>query len=949
MTWHTVFASVDGSTTGTKQPLDAPLDGACRPCPLASTSLAGSTLAQDCRCDPDTFLNATGECDACPVGAHSRAGSTHTLDCQCDWVGQGLRTNLSTEYGSTELVHECQACAADMQPDYSLQHMWVNSLQSDGPLVDIVTGHTLEVGQLMSGDVQSDVYDSLLSSMLGSRGNIIISAPLRLELGMNFSTTGSLAMFLELHAHANVIFVIGKLFYGRLTHGNPPRLDIYNTTSIEVVKTNDLSSAVFHFAIVYTYSVPVTATIYVNGVAAYSASVDITGQQDSLILNVAGGSVSLGEVRVYNAILSRAKLKDLSNGHLVSSCVCNLGYYMDNGQGTCTACPLGQYEARDSSGFALVEGCLECPQGTFSDKTAAISNATCLPCDTGTYADASGKSSCTACPGDSTTLGPHSTQLADCVCESPWFETNALRVTGRCIMHCPPGSHVADLRLWWRFDTPGSLFHNSADRAWVLQTGSGSSDIFHSTETTYGKFGRGMQLRLSESVWFPMERDLSEAYDASKPHLTFTFWTKSAEPLMPVINFLGNLIMIESNKITIQDVLLSSSTDYNISSYFDWNFIGIVLRYANDDTNAAVFLNGQKQGEVSMGRISNGPKLLGFYYNALSLRPDAQKSDVYLDDVRVFESSLLDSEINTLFNALAGSPCLECRVGSYKQSSRALDTCTVCPANTTTLREGQTNISDCICVSGYTKPDSGPCTACNVGTYKSQLGNASCTACPTGASTLHTASVADTDCVCNAGFTGPDSGPCTACNVGTYKSQLGNASCTACPTGASTLHTASVADTDCVCNAGFTGPDSGPCTACNVGTYKSQLGSATCVQCGPDATTLYNASTDISACVCNAGYTGPDGGQCQVCTGDTFKAVLGNNSCTACQNGSAIATPAVALRQSAVECECAAGTYGVPGDVQEYRLVRTDGVGGVIVFDDVRFFDATNSEVQIFA
>ena len=38
-----------------------------------------------------------------------------------------------------------------------------------------------------------------------------------------------------------------------------------------------------------------------------------------------------------------------------------------------------------------------------------------------------------------------------------------------------------------------------------------------------------------------------------------------------------------------------------------------------------------------------------------------------------------------------------------------------------------------------------------------------------------------TDCTCNAGFTGPDGGPCSQCAAGKYKSMTGSEACSSCP------------------------------------------------------------------------------------------------------------------------------------------------------------------------
>ena len=74
---------------------------------------------------------------------------------------------------------------------------------------------------------------------------------------------------------------------------------------------------------------------------------------------------------------------------------------------------------------------------------------------------------------------------------------------------------------------------------------------------------------------------------------------------------------------------------------------------------------------------------------------------------------------------------------------------------------------------------------------------------------------------CNAGYTGivPT---CTACDSGKYKATAGLHQCTECPLN-------SVANgqgqTECMCNSGYTGPDSGTCVPCDAGTYKDTVGS----------------------------------------------------------------------------------------------------------------------------
>ena len=46
-----------------------------------------------------------------------------------------------------------------------------------------------------------------------------------------------------------------------------------------------------------------------------------------------------------------------------------------------------------------------------------------------------------------------------------------------------------------------------------------------------------------------------------------------------------------------------------------------------------------------------------------------------------------------------------------------------------------------------------------------------------------------------------------------------------------------------------------------------------------------NAPSGSATCLCNQGYTGPDGGPCQACGAGTYKDSPGSGACTACQPG----------------------------------------------------------------
>ncbi len=67
--------------------------------------------------------------------------------------------------------------------------------------------------------------------------------------------------------------------------------------------------------------------------------------------------------------------------------------------------------------------------------------------------------------------------------------------------------------------------------------------------------------------------------------------------------------------------------------------------------------------------------------------------------------------------------------------------------------------------------------------------------------------------------------------------------CTACPAFSSSPEGASNFR-DCICDAGYTGQDGGPCVACAAGTYKNATGNASCLECVPNT---HAAQAAISA------------------------------------------------------------------------------------------------------
>lgn len=200
------------------------------------------------------------------------------------------------------------------------------------------------------------------------------------------------------------------------------------------------------------------------------------------------------------------------------------------------------------------------------------------------------------------------------------------------------------------------------------------------------------------------------------------------------------------------------------------------------------------------------------------------------------------------------------------------------------------------------------------------------------------------------------SGPtCTECPAGSYKITANNDACTNCP-ASTTSPIGSTSSVACItassCDAGYTGPDGGPCAACVAGKYKAATGSAACTNCGPGTysstlaataaaaclacaagTTSPAASTSSAACIfppCNPGYTGPDG-ICSTCVAGTYKVGTGSAACMPCVAGTYSTIPAATAEtaclacggnsdapiqsSTATACTCNAGYSGAHGGV----------------------------------
>jgi len=239
----------------------------------------------------------------------------------------------------------------------------------------------------------------------------------------------------------------------------------------------------------------------------------------------------------------------------------------------------------------------------------------------------------------------------------------------------------------------------------------------------------------------------------------------------------------------------------------------------------------------------------------------------------------------------SATACSVCAAGTYKTDTGS-HACTACGTHATSLPGASTPL-ECLCEPGYT-PEGTQCVQCGTGTYKPHNGNSSCVPCP-AASTSPTASTAFAACTCNAGFRSY-AGSCELCPANVFStggdSITTTSACTECP-AASSSAAGSGAITNCTCNAGYV-RESDACNACDAGKYQERTEAVsryylTCVDC-PVNSDSPSASASVTACICNAGYTGADGTACSACAAGTYKDTAGSTECLPCPSATFKAT-----------------------------------------------------------
>ena len=258
--------------------------------------------------------------------------------------------------------------------------------------------------------------------------------------------------------------------------------------------------------------------------------------------------------------------------------------------------------------------------------------------------------------------------------------------------------------------------------------------------------------------------------------------------------------------------------------------------------------------------------------------------------------------------------CQPCGVGLYR--SMNMSSCEPCPADTYSGNEEGVFVCS-LCFPGSVGPTGSinvSTCGCKGGEYKSSVpANSSlnttfaCLPCFGGTFKAFDGLARCLPCLAGK-FSVPGATNCTIC-AGNSSSVPGSAAnCTG--TGNSSTSVC----TTCMCDAGFTGADGGNCSSCPADTFKSTNGSAACSNCSGPFMYSPTTSTAESACyrMCPVGYTqNASQDVCIGCAAGSFKNITGFSPCSKCEAGK-YSNATGEISESACD-DCPSNTYSGSG------------------------------------
>ena len=248
--------------------------------------------------------------------------------------------------------------------------------------------------------------------------------------------------------------------------------------------------------------------------------------------------------------------------------------------------------------------------------------------------------------------------------------------------------------------------------------------------------------------------------------------------------------------------------------------------------------------------------------------------------------------------------CEVCQAGTWQNMAIPLhrqQPCTVCPQNSSHNHVGSYNVHDCLCAAGFDKEllaDVFECELCKAGSFCP--GNGTMLPCPTNHFSDPGVTIECTQCaesskaVISGPLDGADRCVCIAGAEGTF-----HASCTPCQAGYFQPFDYTYLNTYNFEHAPVT-----ECLPCLNGTFQDSAGASTCTAC-PNASSSLLHSSDVTACVCQVGFYGPDGGPCVECPANFY--CPGGSTLTSCM----LHAVSTVGSGNVHDCSCVPGYYAL--------------------------------------
>ena len=366
----------------------------------------------------------------------------------------------------------------------------------------------------------------------------------------------------------------------------------------------------------------------------------------------------------------------------------------------------------------------------------------------------------------------------------------------------------------------------------------------------------------------------------------------------------------------------------------------------------------------------------GYYAERLG----RQEFDEEVRTCRLYTQTFRETEISFgclpgYGRASEGGQCSKCPHGEFADQDTK-SKCVPCEPYLGTETEGSKKCVSCPVGKFLDMSQSGKCVECRAGTYRNETMRAedkakegmvavyeeACVNCPTGTYGLHVGSVSRENCTrCDAGKYSSATGnatkaTCRACAKGEYALE-GSSVCVQCPENRTT-ESEQTSEQSCVCERGFFEVGDHTCSACAPGKFNDEYNQTECQNCsagqfqgGTNATACHacggreyaapgsescslcpdNASTQNDMqelkihCLCDPGYNGRNGSECEACEAGTYTRSYGNANCTKCSAGKF-------QNQTAKSAcvNCASGKFSESGktvcqDCPEYSGLDPDG------------------------